>query len=408
MKKLSLILCGALMLGACTSEAPIEPASAMQNAKATIRTEAEAIEVAENLAEALVESRGAAKRAENVEIIYATSSRANSDTLIYAVNYADNSGYALISAAKTGQAIIGFTEDGHYNANSAAENPNFAYYMAMAEDYVENQMKSGISIGATPVPAPRPVVLTGFAPRTTTAKWGQKYPEGIYCPNKISGCVQTAMAQILSFFKEPASIVLTYPERDADELMLDWSNINKHTTSVANWQQDNHLAVCEADNESHNAIGKLCRELGYRNDASYGSNSTGAISYLAIENFKEILPDYTFTGLQPFSSKENAEELSDLFFKERNGLAYIRGRDTEAGGHAWICEGVKEIKTTYYFVLVGGETETVVQREIYFNYNWGWNGQDNGFFAAGVFDNTKPSKSRYNFNYYPEYCYIYK
>lgn len=408
MKKISLILCSALMLGACTSEAPIEPAHSTQETNTIIRTEAEAIEIAEDLANVLGGSRAETNSVANVEIIYANGARSHADTLIYAINYADNAGYALISAAKTGESIIGFTDEGNYNAEEAAENPNFAYYMEMAESYVSNQIKSGISIGDTPTPAPKPVVVTGYATRFTTAKWGQNYPEGIYCPNGISGCVQTAMAQILSYFKEPASIALTYPERDADELILDWDNINKHTTSVYNWQQYSHLAECSAIEESHNTIGKLCRELGHRNNATYATNATGAYSYIAIENFKEILPDYTFTGLQPLSSDENAEELSNLFFNEKKGIAYMRGRDVNAGGHAWICEGVKQIKTTTYLFGLDGKLENVEKIENYFYYNWGWNGQDNGYFAAGVFDNTTPTTSRYNFNYYPEYCYIYK
>lgn len=409
MKKLSLILCGALMLGACTSEAPIEPASTTQESHKTIRSEAEAIEMAENLANILIDSRNETKSVGNVEIIYANSSRANTDTLIYAVNYADNAGYALISAAKTGESIIGFTEKGSYNAETVTENPNFSYYMSVAEEYVANQMSvnaGDISSDLIRDPS-RPIVQTGYTFNPPAPNWGQRYPEGIYCPNKISGCVQTASALILSYFQQPGSIDLSYPEKDAESMLLDWQNINKHTKSVSTYGASNHLAECNADEEHHNIIGRLCRELGFRNHANYKANATGAYSEYAIPTLQGLLPDYNFSGLKPFSTAENFRELSRLFFAHKRGIAYIDGFDSDAGGHAWICDNVKKITTTTKYIRYTGEIETVVTTETFFYFNWGWNGTDNGYFAAGVFDNKKPS-SRYNFSDGPRYCFIYK
>ncbi len=50
----------------------------------------------------------------DVKVITSNASRANADTLIYAVNYSDNEGYALISASCHVEPVLGYVEEGSF------------------------------------------------------------------------------------------------------------------------------------------------------------------------------------------------------------------------------------------------------------------------------------------------------
>lgn len=96
MKNLSFILgvVLSLFLAGCTSDEPVQaPVPDTQAKSTTIRTESEAIELAQAIADARVgESRAydlAPQATSSVKVVYGNSSRAATDTLIYAVDYAD-------------------------------------------------------------------------------------------------------------------------------------------------------------------------------------------------------------------------------------------------------------------------------------------------------------------------------
>lgn len=92
-------------------------------------------------------------------------------------------------------------------------------------------------------------------------------------------------------------------------------------------------------------------------------------------------------------------------------------------GHAWVADGGKitgsKIIRTYTqeHNIITGEplVEVVYNTTTYFHFNWGWDGLNNGYFVAGVFDTTKGSndddspvvipKIRSRTNYGTEVCY---
>ena len=45
-------------------------------------------------------------------------------------------------------------------------------------------------------------VDTWIEPKLTVS-WGQTWHEGDYCPNGVSGCTNTALAQIMTYFEYP-------------------------------------------------------------------------------------------------------------------------------------------------------------------------------------------------------------
>ena len=86
----------------------------------------------------------------------------------------------------------------------------------------------------------------------------------------------------------------------------------------------------------------------------------------------------------------------------KNGYpVLIYGLDGYGNGHMWLGHGVMEETRTHIVYNEFDEvilTSTVVDK--YILCNWGWDGEDNGYFLSGFFDVSEPAFPDYkNFKY---------
>lgn len=420
---LLLFVMGMLASGCSHDEPKEEPVLDFSSIKGKIRTPEQASSIALAFLNA---SCGAESRTtpsvKNVETIYDTGSRGEVLPLIYAVNLEDEEGYVLISTALGIQPVLAYIDEGNYAASSDVENPGFAYFMQQSKEYVASALGSGGTPGGDTFDTlivKRPYSIYMEAKPKLEVRWGQNAPEGTECPNGTCGCVQTAMAQILSYFELPQTIKITYKLLLNPEITLDWKKIKKHKQS---FPFDIWLSVYDRDCEGqHYVLAQLCRELGKRNNAIYydppqGSliGSTGANSESAYNLFKTLLPTKSLSEFKTFGSG-NFKTLISLMANS-GAIAYFRGQTEEdGGGHAWVCEGGRIYEYHTAVILDNGEED--VRTESYFYFNWGQNGSENGYFYGGVYDTTQgksedelptpyaplPVKSRSDFKYKVKY-----
>lgn len=389
----------------CSHDEPLQVYEATSGPQGSCLLSVEnAISVANQAAEAFDAklSRTSSRRASSaamVDVLGAKNGRSGGiDTLLYIVNYDNRQGFAIISATYEAETLLGIVDEGEFNALEAAENPAFCYYLENAQNYVASTLGSGISIGGDPI-TPGFIEETRLVhedyPAKVTVKWGQNYPEGHFCPNGMSGCVQTAMAQMMSYLKLPTSINLTYPERDTNVQALDWEAMTGHKQSLIPIfvnQEQNHLASCEASFESHMAIARLCRELGYRNSAVYNQNSTMATDTLALQTFRQLVPEKVISDFVNLGT-----DYTSLFDAIKTGIGFICGSDPITNTeHAWVIDGA--LRTGKVVTVSGPGTkgedgiEHPYERDqttYYYHFNWGRNGSSNGYFVMGVFDPSK-------------------
>lgn len=408
MKKILFLSLMGMALAACSNEdLPFEDTTLpTSKVLSNIISAEEAAEIATEAFNAFTEngakSRAAVSMKSQVLALGRPSSRAegvDADTLLYVVNFDNKQGYAIVSAAVNDEyPVIGFVEEGEFDALESTQNPSFNYYLNVAQDHVASTLGGSTISGPTPAFTERYYLVDDRIAPKVQVEWGQRYPEGLFCPNKISGCVMTAMGQILTVIKEPASIQLTYDERDMDSQVLNWDEICKHKHSLNMYYQvsiDSHLEECEAGEDTHLAIGRLCREMGKRSNANYKDGSTTAASMNAITCLRGMLPNFEISSLTRLN-----EQYANVFEDLRSGLVYMQGsRPDRSSAHAWVADGGKitgtKIVRTYTqeHNIVTGEplVEVVYRTTTYFHFNWGWNGSSNGYFVAGVFDTDKGS-----------------
>jgi len=321
------------------------------------------------------------------------TSQDGKDTLMYIFNYENEKGFAIISAKNTTEGILAVTEDGNYIEGSAEnDETGINLFLELAEKYIkENDMPNRLD----PVPFFISDTLHNQVFNLVRVKWGQRHPEGHYCPNGISGCVITAIAQIMSYYEYPDSIELTYPGADMSVQHLDWDDIRSHILYYPVNGNESPL-YCSASDSAHNALGRLCRQLGHLFGSTYNPTSTGTVS----STIKQDLIDlgYNCNTLTSYTSGTSKTYL------DQNKPLYLCGRTAQDSGHGWVVDGYESL--TIHSTYFDGTTENIFL--LYNHVNWGWNGRNNGYFLDNVFDTTNyhsldsspyPPTASYNFEY---------
>jgi hypothetical protein len=226
-------------------------------------------------------------------------------------------------------------------------------------------------------------------------EWGQ---EGVFNDraadeegaNVAAGCVGIATIQLMAYWKRPTSF---------HGVTMDWDTAIQYTGSSGNrsGRYKNWLgAMNSAPLSIRNAVADYIWHIGEDVDIDWGVGNSPAVSQDAIN----LLSAYGFTT----SSKQNFY-LGYVFGSlQNNRPVYMRGNAlTNSNGHAWLTDGYLNRTRPYTTVITmqvevvdNGEvvdwyeelysTESGVESEQYLHNNFGWDGTDNGYYVAGMFD----------------------
>ena len=356
------------------------------------RSLAEALEIAQEAISLLgtQQSRSGDIRTIDMKNVQYLSSNKNSrsqndDTLLYVINYADDKGFAVVSANPNTTGLIAVTEKGTYSSTSEdiSNNDGMKMFMDMAKLYVSdpnNELERSGPVTMLEVFEKQDTIDTYILPKLTT-KWGQTYYEGAYCPNGYSGCGNTALAQIMAYFEYPTQMDLTYENAPTNRINLDWTEIKKY---------EGHFYNDMANEAACRNIGYLCRQLGELTHSTYGTspNATATFTEDALEAMSSL-------GYFVSSEVKDYNKNNFLTALSNNNLIYMRGEQVSGNNtyaHAWVIDGHYERKLHYmrYVREPNSELWTLnLEQYIYFNYNhinWGLDGSCNGYFINNVFN----------------------
>lgn len=389
----------------CTDDSKFENyTNNTEQKESYIRTKEEAFRIADQAKDMLFnqsETRSGQSRIvdkESLQVICNSKTRSNtSDTLIYIVNYADNEGFAIIPAIQGTDELLGIAEMGNYE-DALAENTGFSLFMEMAEKYVKNKTR----FPGDPLIETITTMIESVNPLLNVT-WGQAFPEGLYCPNTIAGCANTAIIQICSYYEYPTSMTLTFSQRERDVISINWTEVKKHHRGSGSWVSHTNCN-CTASVNSHKVIGEMARQCGvysdteYKNNGVVMSNNTPApynyYDYHSWSNASTSTQLASPTGLgvldmietlgfvrpqpQNYSSKCTRYPLT------LGKPVYMSGCNSSLDSHAWVIDGYKYFKDTT--INHATEPVTITESYRYYNHiNWGGNGVSNGYFLDNVF-----------------------
>ena len=164
-------------------------------------------------------------------------------------------------------------------------------------------------------------------------------------------------------------------------------------------------------------LARLCRQIGFLNNSFPGYNGdvdengnpisigTGVDINNVFNAFETLVPN----NIVEKGFSVDGRALYDSLFRNK-GVAMVG-----APGHAWVCDGGKRDLWYNTFTLIGGSKEEV-SGTLYLHYNWGWGGQDNGYFLSTILNPAKGAEydeetinhNNYNFSHLNMYIILNK
>lgn len=335
-----------------------------------------------------IDTKGHVKRIISSECVTNRATKsAGEDTLCYIFNFENEEGFAIINANKRLDPFICITESGSFTSGQPSGVPAFDEYYGGFINYLEHitpEIEDPDSLEFPTDP---------FLPHSYTTlryvgsyvlplvhvKWGQRDIYGEYCPNGISGCAATAMAQIMSSQMYPDTLILSTsmgPYSSGDSIVVHWNKIRQHTIS-----HSDSLSCTPY----HNEISSLLRDIGFNINMVYNESSSGASPFYVsagFEHYGYITDDLTTANINSIVSSINNRR-----------PVYMRGKVEEEGGHAWVADGYKDYqlyRDTYNLAQIGFGYEyshsELIEEYHALHINWGWNGIYNGYFNFNIYD----------------------
>ena len=179
---------------------------------------------------------------------------------------------------------------------------------------------------------------------------------GGQCGHVWTGCVATAMAQVMKYHNYPPQGIgqHTYTDPTYGQQTANFGNTTYNWATMPNSVGSNNPAVAT-----------LMYHAGVSVDMSYGTSGSGAFSEnvpAALLNYFNYHPDIDIKYKDNYANVEDFKALLRADLDNNLPMYYSGSNPTE--GHAWVCDGYR---------LSDGK----------FHFNWGWSGSSNGYYALG-------------------------
>lgn len=283
-------------------------------------------------------------------------SQQEEQSLGYYVFNAEDGGFVIVAGDDRMPAILGYSEQGSLDMAHLPNNMKglLDYYHAIA-----TRLNSGSATEATNA---RRATGAAISPLITT-QWDQGAPYNEMCPlvgpnqNLLTGCVATAMAQIINYNKWPQGETSAVAAYITEGRQITMPGL---VPMVFPWNQ--------MDDRS---IARLMLYCGQSVKMDYGGDNgqSGANDGLVPEALRNVFGYSTLTKYV-LRSSYNDEEWESLIYTELSEKrpVFYSGFGS-SGGHAFVIDGYKDGS---------------------FHVNWGWSGNGDGYF---LFTNLGPDNN---------------
>lgn len=311
------------------------------------------------------------KAATTLQLAYKASSKSSnslasqqSRTLFYVLN-AGAGGFVIVAGDDNVSPILGYSDEGTFDPDKIPYNVAkwLEGYKSEIRDVIDNdiqanqeisdewqQLKSA-TIGVNATASVSPLIKT---------KWDQFPYYNALCPHgSVTGCVATAMAQIMKYWNYPAtgSGFHSYRHNKYGTLSANFGNTTYQWGSMPNMVES-----------SNNAVATLMYQVGVSVDMEYSPEESGA---------------YVLSETSPITNC--SEYALKTYFGYDNALkGILRDNYTQA---EWISILKKELDAGRPILYDGASTDgghcfvaDGYDKNNYFHFNWGWSGNCDGYY----------------------------
>lgn len=272
--------------------------------------------------------------------------------------YGNDRGFVVTARDKRQRAVIGYS----FTKFDEATLPCGLRWWLNASNKALKENTNGTS---TRLMAPLQRASYSVVEPFITTIWNQDRPYNYECPkvestglNCMTGCVATALAQAMYYYKYPegAKFKATY--------YVDSEEKTKSVNSTYKWasMKDNYASTEKRLDESVKAVGTLMRDCGYASEMDYSANGSSAYEYAMAPAIYQVF-QYDSLALRYF----NREYYSDDEWYDIVYTALENRQPVLFGGSTENYEG-------HEFLLCGINSDGLVY------VNWGWGGNGDGYF----------------------------
>lgn len=316
-------------------------------------------------------------KAQQLKLAY-TEPLAQTDSrpAVYVFNNNNESGFCIVSADDAvSEALLGYSDESIFD--TATISPTMRWWLG---EYAR-QIAAAVTSEATPaIKIPR-AQRRSIAPLVKT-RWNQDAPFNNDCPkivgkSCVTGCVATALAQILAYHK--------YPAKGTGYKSYSWNNTTlsfDYASTTFDWNNMLDVYTSSATEAQKAAVASLMYACGVGVEMDYTTSESGASDF----SVPNAMVDYfgydkgiRFLDRQAYGISEWEEMIYDQL--TNYGPVQYSGTSSD-GGHSFVCDGYSS--------------------DGYFHINWGWGGMSDGYFLLTALDPGSQgiggSSSGYNFN----------
>lgn len=193
-------------------------------------------------------------------------------------------------------------------------------------------------------------------------KWNQDAPYNLKTGYNYTGCVATAIAQLMNYHQWPAQ------GKGSNRYYVTYYNVEKSADfSQSHYDWNNMLPRYDTypypTEEEKNAVAQLMSDVGIAVNMQYQPYQSGAQNQSA---YKALQENFDYSAALVTKSDEGSARFTEILRKELlNGFPlYISGDPKNGSGHAWVVDGFDSNGL--------------------FHMNFGWGGQADGYFSLNA------------------------
>lgn len=283
------------------------------------------------------------RRIATVNTIAGATTRCESDTLLFLVNYADNQGFALLGADPSINDIYAISPTGSLTYEDIDANPVLADFLYDVVSYViKPPVTDSITGIAWKYCRYKNIAVGGPWVSAVASDWHQTSPYNFFCKDSNgqvvnAGCVSVALGKLLSFYEKPEGLDYNWPYASITKFDFNWDamlysdNLNERYTVTDHmfpFLGNEKLLKTNYDEGSWSnmdSISPTIRTLGGGACIFQGLSMSGNIDTIAsfIINGRRIL-----------------DRFQQVVYKPAPLITFGKYKPDKYKNHAWVIDGV--------------------------------------------------------------------
>ena len=282
-------------------------------------------------------------------------------------------GFVVVSGDKNVMPVLSFSDQQRYNDSDVV--PPFEMWINHYANQIEQIRREQVSQPQfvdywQRILAEAPAFRSGDSVNPLLhSKWDQGEYYNYYCPQDnagqnghvVTGCVATAMGQLIYYFRFPETGTGSYSYTDA--------NYGVQSADYGNTTYD-YNAMCDEPTQINPEICKLIYHCGVGVDMVYGPDGSGMYNHSAarvLRTYFKFSPEteYLFRD----STDLNWDSVIVSHLHRKMPMYYAGWSLPNINGHGFICDGYKTVDSNYFF-----------------HFNFGWSGyMDNYYYTNSLY-----------------------